>query len=423
MLIASCRVRITLSGDDKRAVMGMAGGSPHYLQAVYDAALSDEHWPRALALLSEQVSSVGAFLIAVDQVGFPFAIQQVSSVYRPEHVRYYFDNLRHYDEPVLTRTFADTPPMRLLRDCDVWNVRALEDRPDYRWMRETLGARRKAGVRLSQGKGWMDLITLQFEDEWEPSPDALQGRLDVLLPHVAKVVEINRKFSILRHQYNAVLAALDHVRIGTCVTGANGHVVVANAEAHRIFSLGDGLSLSRAGFLNCSSGDLTAELAAKIRSVSHTARGEGSEHEIVVFATRPSGSRPYLIEVAPLRDSVGELESGLTGALVFIVDPDNDAAPKPSACADGSRSGNLPTHGRWVFRRGDCRASRRVGGDGEIAIQGGLRQNGCFAAGRSCAACHRRRPADRPTLYRRLAAGEVDVVLAEFSPSPINRPG
>jgi DNA-binding CsgD family transcriptional regulator/PAS domain-containing protein len=306
--------------------MGMAGAGPHYLQAVYDAALSDEHWPRALALLSEQVPSVGAFLIAVDQVGFPFAIQQVSSVYRPEHVRYYFDNLRHYDEPVLTRTFADTPPMRLLRDCDVWNVRALEDRPDYRWMRETLGARRKAGVRLSQGKGWMDLITLQFEDEWEPSPDALQGRLDVLLPHVAKVVEINRKFSILRHQYNAVLAALDHVRIGTCVTGANGHVVVANAEAHRIFSLGDGLSLSRAGFLNCSSGDLTAELAAQIRSVSHTARGEGSEHEIVVFATRPSGSRPYLIEVAPLRDSVGELESGLTGALVFIVDPDNQAA-------------------------------------------------------------------------------------------------
>ena len=58
-----------------------------YLQAVYDAALSDEHWPRALAHLSEQIASVGAFLIAVDQVGFPFTIQQISSAYRAEDMR------------------------------------------------------------------------------------------------------------------------------------------------------------------------------------------------------------------------------------------------------------------------------------------------------------------------------------------------
>ena len=67
---------------------------------------------------------------------------------------YYFNNFRHYDEPDLARTFAETTPMQLLRDCDVWgDISALEERPDYVWMRETIGARRKAGVRLVARQG------------------------------------------------------------------------------------------------------------------------------------------------------------------------------------------------------------------------------------------------------------------------------
>ena len=301
----------------------MAAAASNFLPAIYDAALSDEHWPRALALLSEELPAVGAFLVAVDQVGLPFTIREAASTYRPEDLRYYFENLGHYDDANMS-TLAQTPPMRLLRDCDVLgDMTALDDRPDYKWLRENIGARRKAGVRLSHGKGWMDMLAFQFGSEWEGAPDAIQARLDALLPHVAKVVEINRKFSILRHQYQAVLAALDHVRIGTCVTGSNGHVVVANNEARRIFSLDDGLSLSRMGFLTCRTGDLTAELGERVRCAASTARGEGSDHEIVFFAQRKSGVRPFLIEIAPLRDSIGELERNFAGALIFIIDPEN----------------------------------------------------------------------------------------------------
>jgi DNA-binding CsgD family transcriptional regulator len=297
-----------------------------YLQAVYDAALSDEHWPRALALLSEQIPSVGAILFAVDQVGLPFRIDQASSVYRPEDLRFYFENFGHYDEANVAAS-AHFAPLRLTRDCDLWgDISALEEREDYRWMRENIGARRKAGVRLSHGKGWFDLVALQFAEEWAPSPEPIQACLDPLLPHLAKVVEVNRKFSILRHQYRAVLAALDHVRIGTCITGPNGHVIVSNHEAQRIFSLDDGVGLSRMGFLTGATSEATAELADKIRAVSSTARGEGSDHENVVFAARRSGARPFLVEIAPLRDSVGELERGLSGAIVFIVDPGNQRA-------------------------------------------------------------------------------------------------
>ena len=89
------------------------GRESQYLQAVYDAALSDEHWPRALAALSDQISCVGALLMAVDQVGLPFRIDQASSVYRPEDVRYYLENFGHYDNANLEAT-THIPPMRLL---------------------------------------------------------------------------------------------------------------------------------------------------------------------------------------------------------------------------------------------------------------------------------------------------------------------
>jgi DNA-binding CsgD family transcriptional regulator len=206
----------------------------------------------------------------------------------------------------------------------VWgDITLLQDRPDYKWLRNEIGACRKSGVRLSRNNGSLDLLALQFARPWAEAPEGLQERLELLLPHVAKVVEISRKFTLLRQRYQAALAALDQVRIGTCVVARTGEVILASAEAQRIFALDDGIGASKAGFLTCSGQAATALLTAKIRSIAATARGDNSEHEFLTFAERRSGGRPFLIEVAPLRDSVGELEEGLEGAIVFIIDPHN----------------------------------------------------------------------------------------------------
>ena len=241
--------------------------------------------------------------------------------------KHYFETYGHYDEPIMSRTLATTPAHKLLRDCDVWGDMALiEDRPDYRFLREMVGAKRRAGVRLSSNKGWMDLLALQFDRDWPEISPALQEQLNFILPHMAKVVEINRQFSILRERYRAVLSALDHVRIGTCVLSAKGNVVVSNVEARRIFDLDDGIGISRAGRLTGFAPATSEQLAQHITAIAATACGEGQEHEAVVFAERRSGGRPFMIEIAPLRDSVGEVDRGLEGAIVFIVDPENQQA-------------------------------------------------------------------------------------------------
>lgn len=294
------------------------------LLAIYDTATSPDHWPRALDAFARGIGSAGAILVAVDRVGLPFHIQQATSNFGVAAVQYYFDNFGHYDEPVMSARLAQTEPFQLLRDCDVWgDVSKLDDRPDYKYLREEAGILRRSGVRLSQNKGWMDLLAIQFATDWPDVPATMQGDLGTLAPHLAKAVEIGRTFTLLRQRFHAALAALDHVAIGMCVVLASGAIVVANREARRIHDLDDGLTMSRSGTWRGLTSEATSALADAIRNVALTAAGEGAEREVLLFAERKSGQRPFMIELAPLRDSLGELERGLSGAIVLIVDPEN----------------------------------------------------------------------------------------------------
>src|SRR5690606_39888585 len=48
------------------------------ITAIYDAVLSDVHWPAALDAFAREIGSLGAVLVAVDKVGLPFTILQRS---------------------------------------------------------------------------------------------------------------------------------------------------------------------------------------------------------------------------------------------------------------------------------------------------------------------------------------------------------
>lgn len=295
------------------------------ITAIYDAVLSDLHWPAALDAFAREVGSVGAVLVAVDKVGLPFTILQATSNYPIEDVHYYFDHLGQYDEPVMTTTLATTPRFQLLRDEDVWgDISKLEDRPDYKWVRERLGAHRRAGIRLSANRGSADLVALQFaERDWRIVPDSMQTTLRQLAPHLAKAVEVNRTFALLRQSYQAVMGALDYFRIGIAIVARNGALVARNSELCRILDLKDGISTSRTGRLECSSQTQSDALAAAIAETSATSAGIGETAERLLFVERKSGGRPFLVEIAPLRDVTGELDRGFAGAVVFLIDPED----------------------------------------------------------------------------------------------------
>lgn len=306
----------------------MGNGVGDAISAIYDAVLTSERWPAALDCFAQQIGAVGAVLVAADKVGLPFTILQATSNYPAEDVRYYFETLHQYDEPEMTTTFAGLPKFQLLRDEDVWgDVAKLNDRPDYKWLRQKQGVHRRAGVKLSHDRGWMDLLALQFaERDWRTVPANMPVALQQLLPHLAKAVEVNRTFMLLQNAYSAVLSALDYIRIGIAIVAPSGAMLICNREARRIFDLGDGLRLGRSGGIECGNPVQHSALLTAVADTSATSLGNGRTSERLLFIDRIGDGRPFLLDVAPLRNVAGELDAGFAGAVVFLIDPENTAA-------------------------------------------------------------------------------------------------
>ena len=117
-----------------------------------------------------------------------------------------------------------------------------------------------------------------------------------------------------------MLSALDRFGFGVAIALPSGEVIVANAEARRILEEADAIRQRPDGRLECAGADATARLSAAIAGASRTATGEGDLLEAPLRLERRSDADPVLLDVAPLRDGGGEIEPGLTGAVVYLMD-------------------------------------------------------------------------------------------------------
>ena len=284
------------------------------------------------------VAPIGAkatVLIVVEQGGsHPYNVNQLSDLYRtdisPEDLRFYLENLSPLE--VEAWEFMKRQPRRqIIEDNEIWpNIDEIRHRADYRYLDEKVGIFRRAVSRLNDNRCWYDSIIFQFESSLTTIPETSLQSAQLLLPHLAKAIELGRSFSLLKARYKAVLGALDHVQIGMCIALGRGEVVVANREAERIFDHDDGIRLARDQAFVCRDPAAGQSITSAIRSAAETAQGENDMAEAVLAVPRLSGRHPFLIEIVPLRDHAGEVESNLEGALVTIIDPGN---PRPFSTA------------------------------------------------------------------------------------------
>ncbi|ANT63046.1 hypothetical protein AYJ57_21470 (plasmid) [Salipiger sp. CCB-MM3] len=199
----------------------------------------------------------------------------------------------------------------------------LDSRKDYAYLRGRTGVGRRVGVRLNEDAVWFDALSIGLSSSKKELSDIGAHRARFLLPHLTKAVEMGRVFSLLRARYRSALAAIDRVQAGVAIALQDGQIVVMNAEAERIFDLDDGMALGRDAKIVTTRPDVTSKVQSHIVEVSATALGQGGQHEFLVSVERKSGLTPFLLDVAPIRDCEAEIEKGLDGALVTIIDPEN----------------------------------------------------------------------------------------------------
>lgn len=298
--------------------------------SIYDTATVEAHWDIAL---DECVGVVGARSASLSVVESDPDVRvrhdKFSAVLRglgAGGIVRYGQNFARYEHDGWEHVLG-LPKQTLVTDKEVWTQSDAEivRRADFAFLLEHAGILRRVVARLNDNRAWSDNIAFQFDHQLTTIPAQSMSAARSLLPHMAKAVELGRSFSILRSRYAAVLTALDFVEVGLCITLPSGTVIVANAEAERILGERDGITRIRNDRLTARDGETDEALRRAIAEASATASGAGDRVEFSFSVRRSGGRHPCLVEVSPLRDAAAELERGLSGAIVTLIDPDNPA--------------------------------------------------------------------------------------------------
>ncbi|WP_422049022.1 helix-turn-helix transcriptional regulator [Shimia sp.] len=296
------------------------------LEKIYDTAVNPGSWRKALDSTAAVVDAKAIALVVRGRNAGAKDLTLMSTVYldfsRTPAGWYYsawLSRLQNQDWDFLQEqpTHYPTPDIETGIPPEV-----LDRRKDYAYLKKRTGIARRLGVRLNEDPVWFDAMSIGFDRTVYEIPAVAGDRTRALLPHLTKSLEIGRVFAFLKARYKAALTALDRIQAGIALALPDGQVIVKNAEVERIVSLKDGMFLARDARIVTSDPETTSKIRAHIFEVASTARGQANLHESLISVRRPSGQTPYLLDIAPISDSKAELEHGLEGALVTIIDPE-----------------------------------------------------------------------------------------------------
>ena len=295
---------------------------------IYGAAIDPDLWFSAIDKCVDHIGSTSAALINIDTIADnPYNMNVLSENFRnnftKSEIEHWLSNLAHYEVEGHT-LLSKKPVQTVFSDLDIYvdrNADELNRRPDYQFLHEKFGIRRKLGARLSDNKRYIDTFAVQFASDIEIIPEIYENRMAFLVPHIAKAVETGAIFRKLQKQYMAVLSALNHVGIGLCVAESDGTIVVSNNEAARIMDSGNGVSLSTEKRLVCGDDEDTKFLENCVKQAASPSDRQTAVAERVISlrSTQPHNN-PIIVEVSPLQDQLQEITTEYDLALIQMVD-------------------------------------------------------------------------------------------------------
>ena len=304
--------------------------SMRFTSKIYDAVLIPESWDGILDEFTELIGAGAAALQVLDERYTENKFDSLSKRFREDSdyeksIQFYFDNVWQDDALGYEYVFKNHEK-GFISDLEAFGKtqEELENHYPSIWTRDTFGMFYRVAGRLNSTHAWHDHITFQYIDNRGPVTRKELDYANLFIPHFAKSVELGRKFAILKARFNALLGALDHYLIGTIITTQNGIILLANAEADRIFDRKDGLAKDDQGRISLPDGN-SAELLSLIAKASATANGEGMDTEQIMSITRRSGLDSYVLSICPLRDAENTLENNFRGAIIYVTDPSNRA--------------------------------------------------------------------------------------------------
>jgi DNA-binding CsgD family transcriptional regulator len=158
-----------------------------------------------------------------------------------------------------------------------------------------------------------------------PEPFDTDERVKVmgaLVPHLQQALRTQEHLAQLGNGVGDITGVIDVIRHGIVIIDSGCVVVHLNSAAQRILTSGDGLC-TRSGRLEATRTSTNTELQVSIaRACVDPQKGCGSGDSFA--CSRPSGKRPYVIHVLPLKPAENP---SAARTLVMVIDPEQESEP------------------------------------------------------------------------------------------------
>ena len=188
-----------------------------------------------------------------------------------------------------------------------------------------LGLEECLGGTLTVRDGRFAMVGLHRSPDRAAFDDQDVARLERLMPHLSRALQLRRSFVALDRRNATFQEACDRLAAGIVGIDGSGKTIIANAAAAQMSARDDGLGLDRQGRPYAIDRGANQRLAELARDVVDGGSGG------VVRVPRPRGSPPYVVVVAPLMLETGVSPRGgaRRGTLFVIHDPLTRPPPLP----------------------------------------------------------------------------------------------
>lgn len=183
---------------------------------------------------------------------------------------------------------------------------------------------RKAGVHHALAgifpiAGDLGVVAMSRQRRGEEYDDQDRRRLNVLVPHLQRAIQIQQRLSAAEQQRALGFEIMEQLALGIVVVGVKSRILFANGVARHVLQTGDALS-SAQGCLRARHRAHVPRLEKLLHDVVLTSVGRGTSPGEFVSLPR-SGKMPFPVLVAPYRPPLGADGHFLGAALVMFSDP------------------------------------------------------------------------------------------------------
>lgn len=296
--------------------------------AIYDTTINPAGWPEVLDRVSRYIGARGAFIFELTGTGKERRIHApfFSRVYDADLVKGYLS--KHNEQELLDQdTFArySRPTDRIQLISDDVLAKSQEEflaRPNVQQMLG-YGIRYRAGALLNKDQVNQDRFALQFSQSAGPPSKLHVDRATLLMPHIAKALNISRPTKQLAQQFQSVAESIDLLVIGVCILDASGSIVHCNQEFRRQLEQYPVFRKDPQGRLAMNGNGPGGSLSRLQGNLSNHGRFGARPRKEAIVSLVDDKPHTLCIEVAPLTSANEFGEPSLNGHIVYSMDTGN----------------------------------------------------------------------------------------------------